>query len=154
MYAVMFTAASHLCTVSPDKARSINILAMKVNALSEINAALLDPKRATSDALLGAVGKMAAYEAMHGDPEVFAAHMKGLQTMLKIRGGFSALGQDGLLERMLVWLDVNTAHATGRSPIFGTVEFPTVVSFAGPDQETFGVNSPVHHALKDNETTD
>lgn len=42
---------------------------------------------------------MAAYEAIFGEPTVYAAHMKGLKLMVSKCGGLIALGLDGLLER-------------------------------------------------------
>ena len=53
--------------------------------------------------------------------------------MLKMRGGLSTLGLDGLLERMVVWIDLNAAHLTGTEVALGNEAFPTTVSFAAPD---------------------
>lgn len=133
MYAVLLMAASHFAVVNPQQGALIDLLALKARALSEINAALTNPERAITDAMIGAVAKMAAYEAIFGDSEVFAAHMRGLQMMLKMRGGLSTLGLNGLLERMLVWIDLNAAHLTGRAVALGGAEMPTTVVFAAPD---------------------
>ena len=75
MYAVLLMAASAYCMLYPSQAALVNLLALKARALTEINAALATPNKATSDALIGAVAKIAAYEAVFGDSEVFAAHM-------------------------------------------------------------------------------
>lgn len=137
MYAVLLMAASHYCIVNPSQAALIDLLALKARALSEINTALASPNRAISDAMIGAVAKMAAYEAVFGDSQVFAAHMKGLQMMLKLRGGLRTLGLNGLLERLVVWIDLNAAHLTGMAVALGTIELPTIVSFAAPDPYHF-----------------
>ena len=137
MYAVLLMAASHYCIVNPSRAALIDLLHLKARALSEINAALADPKRAITDSMIGAVMKMAAYEAIFGDSAVFNAHMRGLQMMLKIRGGLSTLGLNGLLERMLVWIDLNAAHLTGMPLMMGGEDLPTLVSFAAPDPYHF-----------------
>lgn len=137
MYAVLLMAASHFAIVNPAQGALIDLLALKARALSEINTALANPKRAVSDAMIGAVAKMAAYEAVFGDSEVFVAHMKGLQMMLKMRGGLATLGLDGLLERMLVWIDLNAAHLTGKAVALGGTEMPTKVIFAAPDPYHF-----------------
>ncbi|KAF2482383.1 hypothetical protein BDY17DRAFT_324669 [Neohortaea acidophila] len=126
-------AASHYCIVNPSQATLIDLLALKARALSEINTALTNHQGTITDAMVGAVAKMAAYEAIFGDSEVFAAHMKGLQMMLKLRGGLGTLGLDGLLERMVVWIDLNAAHLTGREVALGGDAFPTRVRFAAPD---------------------
>ena len=61
MYAVLLMAASHYCAINPSKAGRINLLALKARALKEINAALPSEDRAKSDAMIGAVAKMAAH---------------------------------------------------------------------------------------------
>ena len=53
--------------------------------------------------------------------------------MVKLRGGLSALGLNGLLERILVWIDYNAAHLRGLTRTLGTEAFPTEVSLDGPD---------------------
>lgn len=133
MYAVLLMAASHFAIVNPAQGALIDLLALKARALSEINAALVNPQRAVSDAMIGAVAKMAAYEAIFGDSEVFAAHIRGLKMMLRMRGGLGKLGLDGLLERMLVWIDLNAAHLTGKEVALGGTDMPTEVMFAAPD---------------------
>ena len=137
MYAVLLMAASHYSIVNPSKAALVDLLHLKARALSEINAALANPKTAITDSMIGAVMKMAAYEAIFGDSAVFNAHMRGLQMMLKIRGGLSTLGLDGFLERMLVWIDLNAAHLTGMPLMIGGEELPTGVCFAAPDPYHF-----------------
>ncbi|EMC99477.1 hypothetical protein BAUCODRAFT_50852, partial [Baudoinia panamericana UAMH 10762] len=112
MYAVLLMGASHFAVVQPTKNATLDLLHLKARALTEINLALADQKRATSDALISAVMKMAAYEAIFGDSATFAAHMRGLKMMLKLRGGFPTLGLNGLLERMVLWVDLNAAFIT------------------------------------------
>jgi len=137
MYAVLLMAASHYCIMYPSQKAVIDLLHLKARALSEINAALMDPKRAVSDAVIGAVVKMAAYESIFGDTDAFSSHMKGVQMMLKLRGGLSSLGLNGLLERMLVWIDLNASHLVGLKPLLGGEVFPTKVVFAAPDPYHF-----------------
>lgn len=137
MYAVLLMAASHYCAINPHSANLIDLLYLKSKALTEINIALRDPKRATSDAIIGAVMKMAAYEAVFGDSAVFSAHMQGLSLMLKMRGGLGTLGLDGLLERMVVWIDLNAAFICGLGKLFGNEEFPTLVDIERPDPYHF-----------------
>ena len=137
MYAVLLMAASHYCAVNPHSANLIDLLYLKSRALTEINAALRDPERATSDAVIGAVMKMAAYEAVFGDSAVFSAHMRGLSLMLNMRGGLGTLGLDGLLERMVVWIDLNAHFVCGLSKLFGNEAFPAVVEFEAPDPYHF-----------------
>jgi hypothetical protein len=135
MYAVLLMAASHFCIMNPSQAALIDLLALKARALSEINNALANPKRAVSDAVIGAVMKMAAYEAVFGDSAVFTAHMKGLQMMLKMRGGLSTLGMNGLLERMVVWIDLNASHLVRK--LHRTLMQSCVLTADGSESEIF-----------------
>lgn len=137
MYAVLLLAGSHYCMVNPSMTTLIDLLHLKARALSEINAALANPDKAVTDAIIGAVMKMAAYEAIFGDSEMFHGHMKGLKMMIKLRGGMSELGLGGLLERMIVWIDLNAAHVTGMAPMIGGKDLPTEVSFDGPNPHHF-----------------
>lgn len=40
---------------------------------------------------------------MGGDLANWELHMKGLETMIKLKGGLQTLGLDGLLYRMILW---------------------------------------------------
>ncbi|KAK4579905.1 hypothetical protein LTR86_000106 [Recurvomyces mirabilis] len=132
MYAVLLMSASHYAIVNPRGAALIDLLHLKARTLAEINKTLADPKKGISDAMLAAVVKVAAYEAIFGDSASFTAHMKGLKMMLKMRGGYSTLGLNGLIERMILWIDLNAAHITGLERHLDGA-FETKVTFAAPD---------------------
>ncbi|QIX02134.1 hypothetical protein AMS68_007651 [Peltaster fructicola] len=137
MYAILLMAASHYSAIIPGSIKANDLVYLKSRAISSINQGIRDPKRATSDAMIGAVMKMAAYEAIFGDSAVFSTHMRGLSTMLKMRGGLGTLGLDGLLERMVVWIDLNAAFICGLTALFGNDAFPTIVKFDNPDPYHF-----------------
>lgn len=40
---------------------------------------------------------------MSGDLPSWELHMKGLETMIKLKGGLQTLGLDGLIHRMISW---------------------------------------------------
>ncbi|KAL8773385.1 MAG: hypothetical protein Q9209_001779 [Squamulea sp. 1 TL-2023] len=83
---------------------------LKQNAITSINRGLRNPDLAISDQLIGAVAKMAAYEAgFAGDEAQYHVHMRGLTKMVELRGGLESLGLNGLLARMLLWIDLNAA---------------------------------------------
>lgn len=130
-------AASHYCTVNPAGGTGLNLLALKARALAEINAALSKPDSALTDAIIGAVAKMTAYEALFGDVSSYQAHRAGLQDMIKLRGGLGALGLNGLLEKMLVWIDLNSSHLKGLNVVFGGEQFPSTVYFPSTDLKHF-----------------
>lgn len=142
MHAVMLMAASHYNRVRGSRTYTINLLQLRGMAISEINAALEDSGRATSDQLIAAVAKMACYECLFGDQNIFNTHMTGLMRMVSLRGGLPALGLDGLLERILLWIDSNATHILGRQIYFDKAAFPTTAVHPRPDPRRFaGVSS-------------
>lgn len=69
------------------------------------------------DTTIGAVAKIAAFEAVFGDEDAYRQHMSGLSRMIQIRG---ALGDtigplDRFLARLVAWTDINAVHFTERS---------------------------------------
>lgn len=132
-YAVMLMAASHFAIMNVAMAQSINLMLLKGRAIQAINHALQDPVRSTSDSVIGAVMKMAAYEAIFGDTVAYKAHMSGLQKMILLRGGLPTLGMNGLLERMVLWIDCNASQLLGCDWTFDKRLFPTTVSHPPAD---------------------
>ena len=104
---IILLAASHYASLHQIKECGPNLLQQKSKALSLIRTALA--AEGPSDQLIGAVAKMASYEAMFGDITWFEEHMKGLMGMVRLRGGLSSLGLDGMLARICVWIDRNSA---------------------------------------------
>ena len=62
-----------------------------------------------SDAVIGAVIKMAAYEAMYGDEGSYRIHIHDMKTMAYLRVGLMQLGLNGFLRRLIIWIDVNAS---------------------------------------------
>lgn len=106
---VMLLSASHLYSIQRKPNVAIDLLALKEQAIRVINDSLADPSRSYSDAMVGAVAKMCSYEAMYGNTDSYMIHMKGLQSMIAARGGLSELGLDGMLRRICLWIDLNSA---------------------------------------------
>ncbi|KAL8677403.1 MAG: hypothetical protein Q9186_006158 [Xanthomendoza sp. 1 TL-2023] len=107
---VILTAASHYLSINRLQCTPEVLYKLKQDAITTINRGLQDPQLATSDQLIGAVAKMAAYEAgFAGDEVQYHMHMKGLVKMVELRGGLQSLGLNGLLARMLLWIDLNAA---------------------------------------------
>lgn len=103
-------ATSHYLSVHQTRCKPEVLYQLKEDAIAAINRALRDPNLALSDQVIGAVAKMAAYEAgFAGDEEQYHIHMKGLTKMVELRGGLESLGLDGLLARMLLFIDLNAA---------------------------------------------
>lgn len=113
---ILLIAASHYAAVhGATNDLKLNLLSLRYEAIQAINEALSSDPEALDDALVGAVAKMASYEAMFGCPENFDIHMRGLLRMINVRGGLSTLGLGGLLRRIVVWIDRNSAFLHGWS---------------------------------------
>ncbi|KND87953.1 hypothetical protein TOPH_07378 [Tolypocladium ophioglossoides CBS 100239] len=110
---------------------------LKHASIAAIDAALSDPRRRLSDAAIGAVAKMASFEAMHGDVASYRMHMRGLRLMLDLRGGLGALGLGGLLRRIVVWIDLNASFLLGVERYFPGQTFTGEDEVAEPNPARF-----------------
>jgi hypothetical protein len=104
---IMLLAASHFASLQHSRDHGPSLLQLKSKAISLISNALA--KDGPSDQLIGAVAKMASYEAMFGDQISYGEHMKGLVKMIELRGGLSSLGLNGMLAKICIWIDCNSA---------------------------------------------
>ncbi|KAI4176631.1 MAG: hypothetical protein LQ343_000922 [Gyalolechia ehrenbergii] len=110
LYITILFAASHYLSVRQTRCKPEVLYQLKEEAIAAINRALRDPKLAISDQVIAAVAKIAAYEAgFAGDEEQYHIHMRGLTKMVELRGGLESLELDGLLARMLLFIDLNAA---------------------------------------------
>ena len=119
----LLTAASHYAAWHRLPSSSIQkvLVDLKHHTLSSVNRHIrsIPPGEALPDEVLGAVAKMASYEAMFGNGELYHAHMRGLVRMVRQRGGLGMLtGLRGLMRRMMLWIDVNSAFILGGTPYF------------------------------------
>lgn len=149
VHAVMLIAASHYGRIRGSKSHTIDLLQLRGLAISQINRALAEEGRGTSDQLIAAVAKMASYEALFGDRSICNTHMQGLTRMVSLRGGLPALGLDGLLERLILWIDSNTSHITGNRLYFDKSAFPpssALVTHPQPDPTRFAAGGLSRHS--------
>lgn len=125
---IMLIAASHHATMQQQhdnqdhQDRKLNILTLRCEAVHAINQALTTHREATphNDALIGAIAKMASYEAMFGSRDAYTVHMRGLRQVVGLRGGLDCLEEvmGGLLRRIVVWIDRNSAFLNGSGLYF------------------------------------
>ncbi|KAL9028876.1 MAG: hypothetical protein Q9196_002815 [Gyalolechia fulgens] len=110
LHLIILFAASHYFSVRQTRCKPEDLYQLKEDAIASINRALRDPNLALSDQVIGAVAKLAAYEAGFAEDEgQYHIHMRGLTKMVELRGGLKCLGLDGLLARMLLFIDLNAA---------------------------------------------
>ncbi|KAL8836927.1 MAG: hypothetical protein Q9170_002727 [Blastenia crenularia] len=103
-------AITHCISIYQTQGRPEVLYQLKEETIASINRALKDPDLAISDQIIGAVARMAAYEAGFAeDAKQYHIHMKGLTKMVELRGGLECLGLDGVLARMLLFVDLNAA---------------------------------------------
>lgn len=87
---------------------------LQAQAIKAINEALSDPKRATSDALILAVGRIAMHEAFYGDKQAANSyHRPAQRRMIQIRGGMKELPFPELVKRLMRWADTVMAKQSG-----------------------------------------
>lgn len=87
---------------------------LQAQAIQSINEALKDPKRATSDQLILAVGRIALHEGMYGDRHASnTVHRPAQQRMIQMRGGMKALEFPDLVKRLMRWADTVMAKQGG-----------------------------------------
>ncbi|KAF2772294.1 hypothetical protein EJ03DRAFT_334128 [Teratosphaeria nubilosa] len=79
---------------------------LRDQAIRAINEALKDGRRAISDALILAVGRIALNESMYGDRHAAnTIHRPAQQRMIQMRGGMKALDFPDLVKRLMRWSD-------------------------------------------------
>ena len=87
---------------------------LQSQAVNAINEALSSPKRATSDALILAVGRIALHEAFYGDKQAANSyHRPAQRRMIQMRGGMKALPFPDLVKRLMRWADRVMAMQSG-----------------------------------------
>ncbi|CAG7968122.1 unnamed protein product [Penicillium salamii] len=117
---IILLAASHYASLQSDTgSMKIDLLGLRYKAVQSINRGLDDqPPEIINDALIGAIAKMASYEAMFGSLENYDIHMQGLARAICLRGGLKSLGLNGLLHRIVVWIDCNAAFLQGSAKYY------------------------------------
>ncbi|KAF4637994.1 hypothetical protein G7Y89_g74 [Cudoniella acicularis] len=118
-HGLLLLSARSFAKLSLDTSYHITALKHKVGCIHLVNQGLGIPGKQTSDAIIAAVLMLAVEEMLLGDPEVFKAHLKGLQSMVVIRGGLDKLGLGGILKQLALSCDRACGIFTGSEPLFG-----------------------------------
>lgn len=122
---IMLLAGSHYASVHDQSVDlKLDLLRLRCETINAINHSLqFQQKDGVNDALVGAIAKMASYEAMFGSMDNYGVHMRGLTRAVGLRGGLPSLGLNGLLRRIVVWIDRNSAFLHGSSLYFPGATF-------------------------------
>lgn len=134
---ILLLSASNAASVKPNMCSKDQLFKLKSDAISSINNSLQCDENWVSDALIGATAKMASFEAMHGHLESYHMHMKGLCKMLEMRGGLNSLGLGGLLRRIVVWIDLNSAFLFKIPRYFPNHHFEGEIGITEPNPQNF-----------------
>ncbi|KAL1965495.1 hypothetical protein VTN77DRAFT_5751 [Rasamsonia byssochlamydoides] len=135
---ILLLAASHYLSVHNGSSDlKLDLLRLRYEAVHAINEALGTEDHVLDDAVVGAVAKMASYEAMFGSRDNYHLHMQGLARMTALRGGLESLGLDGLLRRIVIWIDRNAAFLIGSSLYFPGATFVPGQPLPGPNPGHF-----------------
>ncbi|KAI9049171.1 hypothetical protein LZ554_007018 [Drepanopeziza brunnea f. sp. 'monogermtubi'] len=118
-YAALALAGTLFYSRCPHPATGLTMLGLRQKAISSINSTLSDPDTCKSDETIGAVFCMSLLESMHGDANSYQVHMAGLAKMVRMRGGLGELGLDGLMKKMICWLDFKHTKVHGSDLAFG-----------------------------------
>ncbi|PSK43734.1 Kinesin-like protein unc-104 [Elsinoe australis] len=143
LHSVLLLAAAHCRLIKGPESHGIDIITLRGMALRGINENLQHPAKSLSDETIGAVLSVAMYEALFGDSDTYATHMTGLQKLVTLRGGLPELGLDGLLEKMLLWVDSNASYITGYNLFFPRTAYPSSRSHPLPNPQQFGSRRPL-----------
>ncbi|KAK5126329.1 hypothetical protein LTR85_010565 [Meristemomyces frigidus] len=92
---------------------------LRGHAVRAVNEALDDPERATSNALISAVGKIALHEHIYGDRQAaHRIHRPAQQRMIALRGGIEKLGLPSITLQLMTWYDRLMAAEMGTTAYF------------------------------------
>lgn len=102
---------------------------LQAQAINSINDALSDPARATSDALILAVGRIAMHEAFYGNEQAAnMTHRPAQKRMVDMRGGLNRLPFPELVKKLMRWGDSAMAARSGTPRMFEEDERKTIDS--------------------------
>ncbi|EXJ91962.1 hypothetical protein A1O3_00512 [Capronia epimyces CBS 606.96] len=134
---IVLFSASHYAAQRQDMAFAPTILSLKQCALRGIMQSLSASKGLARDELIAATAKMASYEAIWGEEQAYHCHMRGVEEMLRGRGGLQTLGLDGFLSRLLIFIDTNSAFLLNTHLHLQDSSFPRLEPFILPNLSRF-----------------
>ncbi|GFF34852.1 hypothetical protein IFM51744_02589 [Aspergillus udagawae] len=95
----LFLAATHKAALESNKGVSSQVtqksfrdsIRFRVNAIRTLNDLLQDPTTAAAESTIMLVGAIMSFEALNAEFKSLQAHMEGLKTLIRLKGGLHAL---------------------------------------------------------------
>lgn len=117
----------------------IDTLMLRGLALSSINHALAEsePSQILNDHVIVAIAVLGYHEFVVGERLTAKQHLSAVHKMVNMRGGLQTMGLDGLLERLLVWMDLHMSHLDEVKPVYKTNSFASLLSQPRLDVDLF-----------------
>ncbi|KAH9832423.1 hypothetical protein Tdes44962_MAKER02087 [Teratosphaeria destructans] len=118
-------------------------------AVKALNEALSDPRRATSNAVISAVGKVALHEHIYGDRQAsHRIHRPAQQRMIAMRGGVERLGLPAITLQLMVWYDALMAAESGTTAYFADLPDRLDLKSFAPNEAVQVTNESSPHRNK------
>ncbi|KUJ08478.1 uncharacterized protein LY89DRAFT_724952 [Mollisia scopiformis] len=117
---VLSNALLNIASRRPTGAQTETYDAMNHHALAinSINERIKDVKTATSDGFIGAVAGFMCYHAYTGNLAACQTHMKGVEELIRLRGGVETLDSNKPVRLLLGWSDVGGSAIEDSQPRF------------------------------------
>ncbi|KAI1609475.1 hypothetical protein EDD36DRAFT_71659 [Exophiala viscosa] len=141
-HATMFSWGMHFRhrTPAPKHDEEMQVIQHKLAAISLINSRLSDPEAATSDATIAAVAALTNIALVIDSYPEASKHMRGLEAIVKMRGGLSTLGSGVQLhlQRLISWNDLIYSEVFDEKLRFSPIEVWDEAwgTFQQPDEST------------------
>jgi hypothetical protein len=131
---IVYGFAVHVVAHSRGQEEPALAIHHKALALQKVNKRLQDPKKATTDANIGAVACLAAHELCATNPSAFRAHMSGLDHMMHVRGGILGLENNKPLQNAIQYLDLGRAYIFSVEPKYSAYDPEAITGYVGEDE--------------------
>lgn len=102
-------ASTHLDAIKNRQIESIQTTALRQEVIHLIHRNILHPEAKVDDFNVIALTQLIASEIIIGDETALDFHERGVEAMVKTRGGLNQLGVDGRLASTLSWVSLESA---------------------------------------------
>jgi hypothetical protein len=134
-HVVILLAASNYVSTTGRTKDVPDLLYLKQRAICSTLAALENTNSVINDQLISSTMKLASYEAIYGTFSAYRMHMTAAKKLVAQIGGLDKLGLNGLLMRICLWIECNSAFLHNSSQKFfidQAIIRPNPCSFVGP----------------------